>query len=193
MSDSQYNCLTTRLPSSGLVGVDELQGVSPVLRGRLGGLDTTDMLGSIQFDENGNLPAGEHTARWEDIERSFGTGGRRGELLRGLLELLRDLRSAGVQDVWLDGSFTTDDPDPHDYDLCWSRKGADVDRLPREFGYRDDVSVSPDLSNHELLRRRYRGDVLMHLPPHADVVGIFTHDRDGNERGIIKVDMSSIP
>jgi len=155
-------------------------------------MDTTKMLGTIQFDEFGYLPDGEYLGTWSEICERFGIGERRTWLLEGLQLLVNDLRAARVRDVWLDGSFVTDDPDPRDYDVCWSPTGANKDTLPREFGYEQEASVDPNIPNHELLVQKYRGDVFVHLPPWADFVSRFRQDREGRSRGIVKIDMDSL-
>jgi len=156
-------------------------------------VDPTELFGTLVLDEDGHLPDGEHPGTWAAIAATFGEGARRTVLLRRLLMLLQDLRSAGVSDVWLDGSFVTSDPEPGDFDVCWNPIGATKSALPPEFGYGQDVALDPQRSNHELLKLRYGGDVFVHLPPFADFVALFRQDREGQPRGIVKVDMESLP
>jgi len=156
-------------------------------------MDTTEMFGTLELNEDGYLDEGEHPAGWELIATTFGTGERRRLLLEGLLMLLRDLRAAGVTEVWLDGSFVTDDPEPRDFDVCWSPIGVDKSRLPPEFGYGQAAALDPELSNHDLRKLKYRGDVFVQLPPFADFVDVFRKDREGRPRGIVKIDMRSVP
>ena len=151
------------------------------------------MFGTLSLSEDGYLDAGEHPADWKLVAATFGVGERRRVLLEGLLMLLRDLRIAGVTSVWLDGSFVTDDPEPRDFDLCWSPLGADKTKLPAEFGYGRGTALDPKTSNHDLLKLKYRGDVFVHLPPFADFVALLSQDREGRPRGIVKIDMESVP
>jgi len=151
------------------------------------------MFGTLPLDENGSLPEGEHLASWTIIAATFGQGARRRVLVGRLLVLLQDLRSASVADVWLDGSFVTDDPEPNDFDVCWSPADAKKSSLPPEFGYSQEAALDPERSNHELLKLRYGGDVFVHLPPLADFVAVFRLDKEGRPRGIVKVDMGSLP
>jgi hypothetical protein len=159
----------------------------------LGQNNTTEMLGTLEFDDWGYLPDGEHHATWSEIVARFGQGARRGWLIEGLLMLLIDLRRANVVDAWLDGSFVTEVHEPSDYDVCWSPLGADTSLLPREFGYGQAKSIDESLSNYELLVRKYRGDAFVHIPPWADFVSEFRTDREDRTRGIIKIDMDSLP
>jgi len=47
------------------------------------------------FDERGNLPPGIHRATWAEIVSRYATSTHRRELLDGLLDALRSLKSAG--------------------------------------------------------------------------------------------------
>ncbi len=69
------------------------------------------------LDEHGYLPAGIHTATFDEIEARFG---RDSELRKVQIELLRWLldlaRRAGIARVVLNGSFVTDVFEPNDVD-----------------------------------------------------------------------------
>ena len=71
------------------------------------------------FDpDTGNLPAGEHRARWDEIVERFGYTPWRRKLLDGLEAALASLRAAGCDRVYLDGSFVTAKEEPADFDAC---------------------------------------------------------------------------
>ena len=150
------------------------------------------MLSDVEFDEWGYLPPGLHDATWPEIVALFGNSKVRERLITGLDKLLKDLKAAGVRDVYLDGSFVTEIPEPADYDLCWSPEGANRQGLPREFGYGAEAGGDPDVPNHELLKRKYLGDVWVHIPPYADFVTVLSSDRDGRLRGLVRVEMDSV-
>jgi hypothetical protein len=78
---------------------------------------------------NGTLKPGQHNATWAEVVSVFGKTPWRQRLLPGLEKLCRHLRDAGATKVWLDGSFTTSDPLPGDYDLCYSAKDVDQAKL----------------------------------------------------------------
>ena len=140
----------------------------------------------------GALPPGDHRATLEEIGRRFGFTPRRRWLLKGLRAAVRAFWSAGIEDIFIDGSFCTEKPDPGDVD-----------------GYR----VEPDDDVYDRIDP-YWIDFQMVLVPHvrrpkwrmwadhgveffihqtmqaAPVIGFpefFRQDRDGRPRGVIQV------
>lgn len=141
------------------------------------------------FQPNGLLEVGVHLATWSEIVQNFGLSGHRRNLLeQGTLKALRHLRDAGVTDVWLDGSMTSEKDRPSDYDLCYAVWQADLGKL-------DPVLRSPLASTQDGrqgMRRKYRGDVLPQERPTGGFLEFFQQDH-GTPKGIIKVDMKSLP
>ena len=61
----------------------------------------------------------------------FQSGKRRAKLLEGFRALLADLEGIGVEwEIWLDGSFSTEKPDPNDIDVLVIADGARIQALP---------------------------------------------------------------
>ncbi|MBW8366805.1 MAG: hypothetical protein K0M70_02975 [Arenimonas sp.] len=70
------------------------------------------------------LPAGFHALDWAGLEAlcvaPFPTSSSRGALASQLHAFLTELRGYGLSgQLWIDGSFVTDKPDPSDIDLIW--------------------------------------------------------------------------
>ncbi|HKY03257.1 MAG TPA: hypothetical protein VJQ56_00105 [Blastocatellia bacterium] len=86
-----------------------------------------------EFDEQGLLPEGIHSATWEEVITHFGGNERRRQLLSGLSEALGLLKSAGCRRVYIDGSFVTSKERPNDIDVCWDIDGVDADALDPVF------------------------------------------------------------
>lgn len=142
------------------------------------------------FDVNGNLPPGIYNVSIADIERRFTWTPRRFKLFKGLIRALANLSAAGVEKVWIDGGFITNDPYPNDVDGCWEYKpGMKVDKLDKVF-----------LDwNHprEAMKRKYGVDFFVKGVPLTDagnkpVEEYFQEDRDGNAKGILVVDIGEI-
>ncbi|MBI1759997.1 MAG: hypothetical protein HYR56_01035 [Acidobacteria bacterium] len=78
-----------------------------------------------KFNGSGNLPKGIHWTNWKEFEERFGTNPHRKRLLKGLKQAAANLRAAGCEALYVDGSFVTSKERPNDFDACWS--GFDVD------------------------------------------------------------------
>ena len=84
------------------------------------------------FDERGFLPEGFHTAPWAEVAARFGQTEHRRKLLDGLQQACLLLHRAGVEVLYLNGSFITAKLNPNDYDVCWDMEatGIDFSKLP---------------------------------------------------------------
>jgi hypothetical protein len=142
------------------------------------------------FRNNGSLPPGIHKAAWEEVVSRFGSGPRRRELLDGLLAACRDLRKGGVQRVWLDGSFVTKKRDPNDYDGCFSMTELQNDHAIDPVWF---DSVQP----RSAMKAKFKGELMI-----AEMLGggpgqpyfdFFQKDRDGKSKGIVELDLGTLP
>src|SRR3954471_11374645 len=142
------------------------------------------------FDNSGNLPAGVHTATWEQIVERFGTNARRRELLHGLLDALRRLRSAGCCQAFLDGSFVTGKETPGDFDVCWDVTGVDGTELDPVFLTFDDGRAAQKAAfGGELFPAQAAADGLGTIYFH-----FFQQDSvTGEAKGIIQLDLGRLP
>ena len=67
----------------------------------------------------GALPPGDHRATLEEIGSRFGFTPRRRWLLKGLRAAVAAFWTAGIEEIFIDGSFCTEKPDPGDVDGYW--------------------------------------------------------------------------
>ena len=138
--------------------------------------------------KRGYLPPGVHEAGWGDVDNSFGGNSHRAWLMQGLLAACRDLAGAGCKELLLDGSFVTAKTMPGDYDGAWETAGVDVERL-------DPVFL--DASNgFAAVRAKYLGDLFPAsgvAEPGVLFRDFFQTDRDGVEKGVVLVDLGSLP
>ena len=82
------------------------------------------------FDRNGNLPPGIYFCNWNEFKERFGYNIRRQTLIRGIEEVLTQLKNAGCRTAYLNGSLVTIKSKPKDFDLCWDGNGVvDIDYL----------------------------------------------------------------
>ena len=141
------------------------------------------------FDTDGNLPPGIYSAAWQEFCDRFGATPQRARLIVGLKAALDTLRTAGCQQVYIDGSFVTEKESPNDYDACW-----------------DITNVRPELLDPLLLKfddgrvaqkTKYLGD-LFPAQTQESLTGrtfleFFQVDKEtGNPKGIIVLNIRSL-
>lgn len=136
----------------------------------------------------GNLPPGVHSATWEAIVDRYGYNPTRIKQLEGLKLAIDDLTRAGCRVLYLDGSFVTAKERPGDYDACWEADGVNADDLHPallDVGWR-----------RKTLKARYGGDIMIAdqpSEPFGDTfVKFFQTDRDGNRKGLIRIDLQEL-
>jgi hypothetical protein len=140
------------------------------------------------FMDNGCLPPGVHRASWEEVAKRFGGSAHRDRLLEGLLRAATNLRSAGARVIWLDGSFTTDKEEPGDWDGVWDPRNADLSKVD---------PVLTDLNDLRTGRFRqkakYGGELLVSDPYGQPFQMFFQQDKNGDPKGIVRLDLRTLP
>ena len=142
------------------------------------------------LDTDGNLPPGIHRATWTEIVTRYATSTHRRELLDGLLDALRSLKTAGCHTAYLDGSFVTAEEHPGDFDVCWEPAGVVPDRLDPELqDFSDGLAAQ---------KARYGGELYpANWAANSDDIPFlefFQHDRTTEQpKGIIAVDLTGLP
>jgi hypothetical protein len=71
-----------------------------------------------------NLPPGIHDATLSEIEARYAFNDKRRKLFEGLKTAVAALEKAGCKDIFLDGSFISEKPEPGDFDVCWDPTGV---------------------------------------------------------------------
>lgn len=142
-----------------------------------------------QTDTNtGYLPPGVHTANWCEVVDCFAGNRHRANLTEGLLAACRNLAAAGCRELLLDGSFVTTTTLPGDYDGAWETAGVDPDRV-------DPVFL--DFSQRRAaMKSKYLGDLFPASAYAASGVlyrDFFMTDRNGVEKGVVLIDLRSLP
>lgn len=141
------------------------------------------------FDEDGNLPPGVHSADWAEVTSRFGKSAVRRALLKGLELALQQLRIAGCKRVLLDGSFVTNKEKPGDYDACWDPFGVDYDLMDPVFLRFENGRAAQKL--------KYGGEF---FPSFDRADGIRTFEdffqidkNTGERKGIVAINIASVP
>ena len=138
-----------------------------------------------RFRPNGNLPPGIYEATWPEAAHRFGTNPHRQALLDGLFQALQNLKQAGCAKVYLNGSFVTDKVHPGDFDAAWETCGVNLGLL------------HPALLDFRAQKQTYGGELFP-----ADLVAdehgrtfieFFQTDRERNPKGIVAIDLRTLP
>lgn len=136
----------------------------------------------------GYLPPGVHPAAWCDVASCFAGNSHRAHLTNGLLAACRSLAKAGCGELLLDGSFVTAKVLPRDYDGAWEPAGVDPNRL-------DPILL--DFTNRRAaMKGKYFGDLFpasFQAAPGVVYRDFFKTDRNGVAKGIVLIDLRSLP
>ena len=135
------------------------------------------------------LPPGVHVATWGEVAQRFGTNERRREILENLLRALQALRATGYRRAYVDSSFVTSKKLPRDFDGCWDDAGVDYDLLdPVLLEFADHRAAQKAAFDGELFVANWQADPLGTL-----FLDFFQRDRDGRAKGIIQIDLETLP
>ena len=145
------------------------------------------------FDPNtGALPPGTHRATLEQIRKRLGFTPRRRWLLKGLRHAVEAFWAAGIEEIYIAGSFCTEKPDPGDVDGYWVEPDEHVyDRIdpywidfelvlvPRErrWKWRMWIDCGVEFFIHPAMR----------ASPEMSFPVFFRQDRNGQPRGMVQI------
>lgn len=136
----------------------------------------------------GNLPKGEHAATWTEVVEALGFSETRKQLLVGLLEAAKALRLAGADKLYIDGSFATKKHNPKDFDACYPSAGIDPDKLdPVLMVFEDERAAMKEKFGGELFPAETYATLGQ---PYRD---FFQTDRNGRKKGIVVLDLGTLP
>jgi len=135
----------------------------------------------------GYLPPGVHIAGWGELVPFAGNTHRK-HLVSGLALALRNFAGAGCRTVLLNGSFISTKVLPQDYDAAWEPKGVEPHLL-------DPVLL--DFSNRRAaMKLKYGGEFFpasLFAAPGVLYRDFFQRDRNGVPKGILQIDLGSLP
>lgn len=101
-----------------------------------------------------------------------------------------ELRKAGCQRIWIDGSFITTKRNPGDFDGCWDYEGISLTLL------RKTTSLLVFDNGCQAQKVKYGGEMFpAHWP--ADAAGtvfleFFQRDLDFRRKGIVRLDLKRL-
>ena len=136
----------------------------------------------------GYLPAGLHLGRWGEVQQCFARNVHRSRLLGGLLAAVTNLVRAGCREVLLDGSFVTQKELPSDYDAAWNTVGVDP--------YLLDPVLLDFTRSRAAMKAKFFGELFpaqFEAAPGVTYRDFFQQDKSGTPKGIVKIDLGSLP
>lgn len=140
----------------------------------------------------GALPPGDHQATLEQIAKRFGFTPRRRWLLKGLRAAVEAFWAAGITDIYIDGSFCTEKPDPGDIDGYWVEPDEGVYDRVDPYWIDFELVLVPHVRKWKWRMWSEHGveffiDPAMQASPEMGFPEFFRQDRDGQPRGVIRV------
>ncbi|SRR6266536_127805 len=125
----------------------------------------------------GLLPPGDHEATLAEIKDRLCWNYRRREIYNGLEYVAGELTNHHVERIWVDGSFVTNKARPNDVDVAYEvPSGADNNTWGM---------LSPQRRRD--LKKYHRVHLLDDWPGQPQINRWFCKDKDGNEKGIIRL------
>ena len=134
--------------------------------------------------QNLKLRPGIHEFSLSEIKEKYAFNPHRLTLFKDLEKVVKILKSAGILDIYLDGSFLSDKESPNDIDGCWmptsTMNTKKIDPVLLDF-----------TNSRKKMKDKYGVDFFL-----ANVIEgssgepfleFFQTDRDGNRQGIIKI------
>lgn len=145
------------------------------------------------FDPNtGALPPGDCRATLEETANRLGFTPRRRWLLIGLGAAVEAFWAAGIVEIYIDGSFCTEKPDPGDIDGYWVEPDPGVyDRID-PYWIDFELILVPAVQKWKWrMWADNRVEFFIHpamlASPSMSFQQFFRQDRDGRGRGVIQL------
>lgn len=132
------------------------------------------------------FPPGVHEKSFADLSKMFATTEERRELFQGLKRLAYDLKEAGCETLYLDGSFVTRARFPNDFDACWE---------PIVGKSKNPLFIAETNTEIAARQSKYLGDI---FPRFSDEFGDRVRhwqmdQRYGFKKGVLKIDLRKLP
>ena len=136
----------------------------------------------------GYLPPCVHAASWSEVHKRFCWNSHRSYLASGLLGALYNLAGAKCRSVILDGSFVSLKDLPNDYDGAWDTRNVNfclIDPVLLNFANSPEaMKLKYGCELFPLTCRTISGDTFLEF---------FQTDRNNIKKGIINIDLGSLP
>ena len=135
------------------------------------------------------LPEGIHLVTLEETRDAFAFNVVRRVLFSGFIDAVRNFAAAGCATIFLDGSYVTSEPRPHDYDVCWIPIAVNYTLL-------DPVFWNPEFRDRQ--KARYLGELYPSTIIASNTGQTFleffqNETHSGAKKGILQIGLESDP
>ena len=132
--------------------------------------------------KSGLLPTGIHPATWEEFEKQFATNQHRQSLLKGLKKGLIILKIFGCNEIYIGGSFVTDEPKPGDIDVCFNSTFMNLDKFKKS-----NPEFFDSKSGSYLQKKKFGCEFFAFNNFDTYIVDFFSFTRFGEPKGLVKI------
>jgi hypothetical protein len=142
--------------------------------------------------DTGALPPEDHRATLDEVSQRLGFTPRRRWLLKGLRAAVNAFWAAGIEEIYIDGSFCTEKPDPGDIDGYWVEPDPEVYNRIDPYWVDFELILVPHLRQWKWRMWVEQGvEFFVHPAMQASremgFPEFFRRSRDGVPRGVIRV------
>lgn len=132
------------------------------------------------------LKRGIHDLTLQEIEKKFCFNAHRKTLFKGMKKAVNNLKIAGVKEIYIDGSLTTNKEFPNNMDGCWllteDLRADKVDPVLLDFSGKR-IKMKEKFGVDFFIANMAEGRSGEPFPE------FFQTDRDGNRKRIVKIKM----
>lgn len=139
----------------------------------------------ISFSTKGNLYQ-TITLTYEEFKKYFGTNPERIDKIKSALKFFKIFHSCGCTTAYIGGSFASTKKNPEDIDICFDLTDVDDERLKEGF------PEFFDLNERGKMRGRDKCHLFHFDSENTSLFDLLTEDRDGNPKGLIKLNLKEI-
>jgi hypothetical protein len=138
----------------------------------------------VQFDKNKNLQD-DLILTCTELKQLFGYNAERKKKIENLFIVADKFKKIGCEIMFVFGSFATAEEYPNDIDVCFDMSNISMAVLEKN---------NSSIDKYELARIKHylMVHVILKRVNEERLIEFFKHDRNGNERGIIEVDLKDL-
>ena len=139
----------------------------------------------VDFTKKGLLPVGVHHTTWEEFQKRFAITTYRQNLLSGLQKCLAILQLYGCTEIYIGGSFVTDNLKPNDIDVCYNNAHMNWKKF-----IKDHPEFNDSKNGSAIQKAKYQSEFYAFNSYEDYILRFFQFDKNNNPKGIVKISLS---